>query len=196
MAGPRGEYSKTPQRREQILDAAFEVFRRSGYTAGSVSEIARQVGISQTSVMHHFTGGKIALLRGVLERRDGLAEDLLRGLQGRDFLAALVEISRRQGEQRGVVQLYRILSAEATDPQHPAFEYFRSRSHRIADAVAIAFTQAEAAGELREGVEPRAATLSTLSMTEGLEMLWLYGHDVDMAADITTHINSFLRRPL
>jgi len=196
VAGPRGEYRKSAQRREQILDAAFVVFSRSGYTAGSVSEIARQVGISQTSVMHHFAGGKLALLRGVLERRDATAEGLLQGLEGRDFLGALVEISRRQTGQRGVVQLYRILSTEATDPEHPAHAYFRERSHRIADAVTVAFAQAKAAGQLREGVDPRAAALSTLSMTEGLEMMWLYGHDVDMADDIRVFIDSFLTDPL
>ncbi|MFT4214360.1 MAG: TetR/AcrR family transcriptional regulator [Microbacterium sp.] len=196
MAGPRGEYRKSALRREQILDAAFDVFSRSGYTAGSVSEIARQVGISQTSVLHHFAGGKIALLRGVLERRDTAAADSLEELSGRDFLAQLVEISRAQAEQRGVVQLYRILSTEATDPGHPAHSYFHERSHRIADAVTVAFEQADAAGDLRDGVEPRAAALHILATIEGLEMLWLYGHDVDMAEDSRRDINSFLAHPI
>ncbi|HYP73193.1 MAG TPA: TetR/AcrR family transcriptional regulator [Microbacterium sp.] len=196
MAGPRGEYKKSAQRREQILDAAFDVFSRSGYTAGSVSEIARQVGISQTSVVHHFAGGKIALLQGVLERRDTTAENSLENLEGRAFLAGLVAISRNQAGQRGVVQLYRILSTEATDPDHPAHGYFRARSHRIADAVTHAFAQAEDAGDLRDGVEPHAAALATLAMTEGLEMLWLYGHDVDMAEDVRRFISTFLVQPL
>ncbi len=196
MAGPRGEYRKSAQRREQILDAAFEVFSRSGYTAGSVSEIARQVGLSQTAVMHHFAGGKIALLRGVLERRDSVAVDLLKGLRGREFLAELVDISRRQTQQRGVVQLYRILSTEATDPAHPAHAYFRERSHYIADEVAQAFAQAQQDGDLKEGVDPRVASLSTLAMTEGLEMLWLYGHDVDMAEDVRAFLSGFLTEPL
>jgi AcrR family transcriptional regulator len=196
MAGPRGEYRKSAQRREEILDAAFDVFSRSGYTAGSVSEIARQVGVSQTSVIHHFAGGKIALLRGVLDRRDNTAEGILEGREGRAFLEGLVEISRRQEGQRGVVQLYRILSTEATDPEHPAHDYFRERSHRIADAVTLAFEQARAAGELRDGVDPRTAALSTLSMTEGLEMMWLYGHDVDMGEDIRTFMSTFLVEPL
>ena len=192
----RGEYRKTAERRAQILDAAFTVFARSGYTASSVNEIAREVGITQTGVLHHFTGGKIELLRAVLEQRDSQAVGVLDERQGREFLAALVDISRLQASQRGVVQLYRILSAEATDPGHPAYDYFHARIIRIVDAVADAFAQVQADGGLREGADPREAALRSVAMTEGLEMLWLQGFEVDMAADIRDFINDYLVVPL
>ncbi|WP_432484150.1 TetR/AcrR family transcriptional regulator [Kineococcus esterisolvens] len=196
MAGPRGEYRKSAERRQQILDAAFSVFARSGYTGTSVNEIARAVGMTQTGVLHHFSGGKMALLRAVLEQRDVRAEHLLAGRCGRDFLAGLVEISRIQAGQRGVVQLYTVLSAEATDPDHPAREYFTKRFERIADAVTTAFAEEDAAGGLLDDVDPRRAALSSIAMTEGLELLWLNGLDVDMAEDIRRHISGFLRTPL
>ena len=196
MAGPRGEYRKSAERRAQILEAAHQVFARSGYTGSSVNEIARTGGMTQTGVLHHFAGGKIALLRAVLERRDTTAEDLLAGRQGREFLAGLVEISRRQADQRGMVQLYTVLGAEATDPDHPAHGYFAERFTRIADAVTDAFAAVGTAGGLRDGVDPRKAAMSTLAATEGLELLWLNGLDVDMAEDIRTHISGFLVTPL
>lgn len=196
MAGPRGEYRKSAERRAQILDAAHQVFARSGYSGSSVNEIARTVGMTQTGVLHHFAGGKIALLRAVLERRDTTAEDLLAGREGRDFLAGLVEISRRQADQRGMVQLYTVLGAEATDPDHPAHDYFAERFTRIADAVTAAFEHVREAGGLRDGVDPRKAAMSTLAATEGLELLWLNGLDVDMADDIRVHISGFLVTPL
>ncbi|WP_432537027.1 TetR/AcrR family transcriptional regulator [Kineococcus arenarius] len=196
MAGPRGEYRKSAERRSQILEAAFAVFARSGYTGSSVNEIARAVGMTQTGVLHHFAGGKMALLQAVLQQRDVRAELLLAGRHGRDFLAGLVEISRLQAGQRGVVQLYTLLAAEATDPEHPARAYFTERFRHIADAVTTAFAEEAAAGGLREGVDPRRAALSTLATTEGLELLWLDGLDVDMAEDIRCHISGFLRTPL
>ena len=196
MAGPRGEYRKSAERRAQILDAAFAVFARSGYTGTSVNEIARAVGMTQTGVLHHFAGGKTALLRAVLEQRDVRAEEQLAGRTGRDFLAGLVEISRAQAGQRGAVQLYTVLAAEATDPDHPAREYFTKRFERIADAVTAAFAEEDAAGGLLDGVDPRRAALSTIAATEGLELLWLNGLDVDMAEDIRRHVSGFLRTPL
>lgn len=196
MAGTRGTYRKTAQRREQILEAAFAIFAKNGYTASSVNEIARAVGITQTGVLHHFAGGKLALLTAVLQQRDALAEENLRGKTGREFLAALVEISRVQASQRGVVQLYRNLSTEAVDPEHPAHGYFRERLGRIIEAVTRAFSEVLAEDGLKPGIEPRAAALNTLAMTEGLEALWLQGLDVDMAEGIRWHINGFLAKPL
>lgn len=196
MAGTRGTYRKTAQRREQILEAAFAIFAKNGYTASSVNEIARAVGITQTGVLHHFAGGKLALLTAVLQQRDALAEENLRGKTGREFLAALVEISRVQASQRGVVQLYRNLSTEAVDPEHPAHNYFRERLGRIIEAVTQAFSEVLAEDGLKPGIEPRAAALNTLAMTEGLEALWLQGLDVDMAEGIRWHINGFLAKPL
>lgn len=196
MAGPRGEYRKSAERRAQILEAAHQVFARGGYNGSSVNEIARLVGMTQTGVLHHFAGGKIALLRAVLEARDTTAENTLAGRDGRDFLTGLVEISRRQADQRGMVQLYTVLGAEATDPDHPAHDYFADRFTRIADAVTHAFATVGTAGGLRPGVDPRRAALSTLAATEGLELLWLNGLDVDMADDIRQHISGFLTEPL
>ncbi|WP_102159201.1 TetR/AcrR family transcriptional regulator [Zhihengliuella halotolerans] len=200
MAQRRGEYKKTAARREQILDAALDVFSRTGYTASSVNEIARSVGMTQTGVLHHFPGGKIALFRAVMERRDAIALEILGDRAGVDFLAGLVEISRRQTGQRGVVQLYRILSAESTDPEHPAHSYFKQRLAMIAGALERVFRELEGEGRLRAGVDPRRAALDGLALTEGLELMWLNGFEVDMAADIRRYFNAqltedFLKTP-
>lgn len=196
MAGARGEYRKSAGRRAQILDAAHTVFARGGYSAASVSEIARAVGMTQAGVLHHFAGGKVALLRAVLEQRDHAAEDVLSGRQGRDFLRGLVEITTREASRRGYVQLYTVLSAEATDPEHPAHGYFADRFTRITDAVTVAFEQVQQEGGLREGATPRRAALAVSAMIEGLELLWLNGLDVDMAEDSRRHISSFLVEPI
>jgi AcrR family transcriptional regulator len=196
MARPRGEYRKSAERRLQILDAATAVFARSGYSAASVNEIARAVGVTQTAVLHHFAGGKIALLRAVLEQRDMRAEGTLADRHGRDFLAGLIEISRGQENQPGAVQLYSTLSAEAVDPDHPAHEYFMLRLNRIVDAVARAFAEIESEDGLRTGVEPRNAALLTVAMVEGLELLWLRGLVDDMATGVRGYMNSLLSVPL
>lgn len=196
MSGPRGPYRKSAERRSQILDAAFQVFSRSGYSASSVNEIAAAVGVTQTAVLHHFSGGKIALLRAVLEQRDRSAEIELEGLDGRRFLGELLEISRQQVGQRGVVQLYSMLAAEAIDPAHPAHDYFAQRFMRIAAAVEAAFRAVNDEGGLRPGTDPRRAALSTMASVEGAQLLWLSGLDIDFVAESRRVINSFLVDPI
>jgi hypothetical protein len=95
-----------------------------------------------------------------------------------------------------VVRLYTILSGEATDPDHTAHEYFRDRLRFIADGVTTAFAEAAAAGELRPDVTPAQAAVRLLAMTEGTQLLWLNGFDVDLGVTTRENINSFLTRPI
>ncbi|MFE3459266.1 TetR family transcriptional regulator [Nocardiopsis aegyptia] len=196
MARQRGTYKKTAARREQILEAAVTVFARSGYTAGSVNEIARVVGMTQTGILHHFPGGKVALLSAVMERRDEIAQGILAGREGRRFLYGLLEISRQQAGQRGIVQLYRILSAEATDPDHPAHRYFRDRFRLISGKLTETLTALREEGELRDGVDPEQAALGCIAMVEGLELLWINGFDIDVAEGVRRHLNMLLTSEL
>ena len=57
MAGAAREPSRNPSvrsTRERILVAAAELFAREGYSATSVRMIARELGISDPAVHHHF----------------------------------------------------------------------------------------------------------------------------------------------
>ena len=192
----RGEYRKSAARREQILDAAFAVFSESGYTASSVNEIARRVGLSQTGVLHHFAGGKTALLQAVLDRRDQLAEDILADRHGIDFLRALSEITRTQLDKRGMIQAYRMLSTEAVNPDHPAHAHFHDRQRRVLHGLERAFREAMDDGDAPLDLDPHAAALSCMAMTEGLEVLWLNGFTVDMVGDSRRHLQQFLTTEL
>lgn len=192
----RGEYRKSAARRQQILEAAFAVFSEHGYTASSVSEIARRVGMTQTGVLHHFKGGKTALLQAVLERRDEHAQAIIAGKRGIEFLRALPEITTTQLDKRGMVQMYRMLSTEALNPEHPAHAHFQARQRVVLDGIERAFREAVEDGDAPADLDPHAAALSCLSMTEGLEVAWLTGFDVDMVADSRRHIQQFLTTPL
>lgn len=192
----RGEYRKSAVRREQILEAAFTVFSELGYTASSVSEIARRVGMTQTGVLHHFKGGKVALLQAVLDRRDKHAQAIIADKRGIDFLRALPEITTTQLDRRGMVQMYRMLSTEALNPDHPAHEHFQSRQRVVASGLERAFREAIDNGDAPESIDPHQAALSCMAMTEGLEVMWLTGFDVDMVRDSRNHIQNFLTTPL
>jgi AcrR family transcriptional regulator len=56
-----------PDRRAAILDAALEVFSRSGYHGASIDEIAQEAGISKALIYEHFPSKK-DLHASLLER--------------------------------------------------------------------------------------------------------------------------------
>jgi AcrR family transcriptional regulator len=79
---PRLEQSRRPGNtaREEILDAAAELFTTVGYAATSTRRIADAVGMRQASLYHHFpTKDDIldALLAGTVDEPLALAADLL-----------------------------------------------------------------------------------------------------------------------
>jgi AcrR family transcriptional regulator len=65
---PRGRPQKTegPSTREKILDAAIDLFSQNGFHGTSVRDIARGVGIKESSIYNHFKG-KDGILAAILE---------------------------------------------------------------------------------------------------------------------------------
>ncbi|RZI92125.1 MAG: TetR/AcrR family transcriptional regulator, partial [Microbacterium sp.] len=66
---PRGPYAKTAERRREIIDSATAVFSEHGYRGGSLRQIAKELDLSLTTLMHHFPT-KTALLSAVLQQED------------------------------------------------------------------------------------------------------------------------------
>ncbi|GAA2025904.1 TetR/AcrR family transcriptional regulator [Catenulispora yoronensis] len=190
----RGPYAKSRRRREEILDAALEVFAQSGYRAGSISEIAERVGMSRAGLLHHFDS-KSTLLTAVLEHRDAVSGPLP-AEPGQDpgaILRALVALSAYNAEHRGVVELHCVLSAEATTEDHPARAYFASHYARQRDALTQAFATYAAAGRLRTGMEPGAAAAATLAALDGLQTQWLLAPEaVDLPAATARFLGRFV----
>ncbi len=180
----RGPYRKTAARQRDILDAALAVFGRSGYRAGSIREIAETVGMSQAGLLHHFES-KDALLTAVLRHRDDLSKPHYPEEGSIQTLLATVEVARFNMTHRGVVELYCVLSAEATAPDHPAHRYFADRYAWLRSVMLDAFQQMARTRELRPGVDPVVAARSTLAVMDGLQVQWLLDSaSVDMAADL------------
>src|SRR4051812_30799747 len=121
----RGEYAKTPARRQQILTAAVEVFSASGFHKGSLRDVAERAGLSQAGVLHHFPS-KNHLVEALLTWRDDESRhrfgDHATGLDKLRALIDLVEYNQRKTPE--LVELYATLSAEATSADHPVHGYF------------------------------------------------------------------------
>ncbi|WP_084105813.1 TetR/AcrR family transcriptional regulator [Demequina sp. NBRC 110056] len=194
----RGTYAKTAERRREILDAAFEVFSTSGYTNGSLRDVADRVGITQAGILFHFKS-KTELLAAVLEKRDQRSREYFATVTepGLEQLRAFVEVVRRNCEEPGMIELYTILTAEATVEGHPAHEFFRGRYDWIRSEAQQSFITMREEGTLRAGVEPAHAARSMLAIVDGMQLQWLYDRSgMDLVADVRAHLQSLITVPL
>ena len=104
----RGPYAKTAERRQQILDAALQVFASRGYQAGSMREVARVANMGLSTLMHHFNS-KEDLLLALLERRDADSPGQRTGTG--DLIADVLSQARWNQTIPELIALYTVLSA-------------------------------------------------------------------------------------
>jgi AcrR family transcriptional regulator len=187
-------YARGRARKRQILDVALDVFGESGYGAASLRDLARRAGISHAGLLHHFPS-KEQLLAAALEHRDELDGARLAGdpTDPWDVLDGLVSVVEHNARVPGLVELFCVLSAEATSPQHPAHGYFVRRYDRLVARVEAALQGLADDGRLPAGQEPRSLAVRTVALVDGLQVQWLLsGRSLDMAAELRAHLDRHL----
>jgi AcrR family transcriptional regulator len=191
-------YAKGRAKRREIIDQAMAMFGEVGYRGASLREIAARCGISHPGLLHHFPT-KEALLLAVLEHRDDADIEWLEtgSEDGVATLRHLVELVAVNTTRRGIVELYTVLSAEATSADHPAHAYFQDRYRRAVRTAGVAYERAAAAGALRDGVDPAAAGRQLIALMDGMQVQWLLDDaGTDMAGVVRAHVQDHLTVPL
>ncbi|MEU4575480.1 MULTISPECIES: TetR/AcrR family transcriptional regulator [Nonomuraea] len=184
--------TKGERTQARILDSAMELFSRSGFHAVSLRDIAAHAGLTHAGLLHHFPG-KDALLIEVLKRREVLTAELVAATgPGLDP----VEIIRRHVDQLaasmrtpGLVGLFVKLSAEATDPGHPAHAYFVERYRRLRKGAAWVLAELFAQATPPLPHDPDVVAGQLLAVVDGLQTQWLLDPDrVDMRASVAAFL--------
>ncbi|MFE0170673.1 TetR/AcrR family transcriptional regulator [Streptomyces sp. NPDC059002] len=157
------------QRRASILEAATEVFARTGYQRGKVSVIAARVGVSEPVVFQNF-GSKSALYRAVLDHAVShlceLLESTARSGRPVDELLAdfLAPAHQERLHARGSLGfLFADAHTLTGDPE--LAEAVRALHERFADHLTALLAQGQREGDIRPDLDPRTGAwwlLSTL----------------------------------
>ncbi len=198
--GPRGNYARGRERRDAIVQAAISLFGEVGFHGASLRDIAARAGISHPGLLHHFPT-KADLLAAVLVHRDdvdGAAASADRE-QGRDWLDTGLRIIERNTHRRAIVEMFVVLSAEATAPEHPAHDYYLARYRSLVEHTTQEFESWARQGRLRDGVDPAAAARTWVALQDGLQIQWLLSLDgppedrVDMVRDLEHYMRGIMR---
>ncbi|WP_342240897.1 TetR/AcrR family transcriptional regulator [Inquilinus sp. OTU3971] len=204
--GPKTRRSpKGQQRRQQILDAAMEMFAQGGYAGTSIASIAEKAGLTLPGLLHHFPS-KMSLLLAAMEERDHETGRLLaaetedrdprtgrrlspEGLTWRRVLDDARRVVRHNAGKRNLVQVFAILNGESLIDGHPAQPFFRRRSAYLLSFMQAAFRAGIDAGELRPDLDPQQLAYELIAMMDGLQIQWLRDPDtVDLAAGFDAYI--------
>lgn len=193
-------YAVGRARREQIIAEATRQFGRVGFHGATILEIAKECGISRAGLMHHFPT-KESLLMAVLAERDIADRERFRQngsarADGLGILRGMVDLAAHNSSIPGIIELYAVLSAEASAEDHPAHDYFVTRYERIRSGTRRALERAAAAGYLRDGVDPGNAAIELTAVMDGLQVQWLLSREIDMAKHLRLSIEDLLTSPL
>jgi len=180
--------------RARIVEVALEHFAAHGYRGTSLARIAKEAGLSQPGILHHFPT-KAALLGAVLTERDkrdlaavGLSDDEMADLDFPQALEVLEKIAARNVTNRSLVQFAHLVSAEATGGDHPAYEWVTVRTAYVRTFVTSAIRRSIEAGQLVDGVDPDRIGTLVVGVLEGLENQWLVDPDIDMVGSFQSFV--------
>lgn len=194
-------YPKGERRRAQIIQAAFQAFGTVGYRNASMLQLAADCGVSRAGLLHHFPT-KESLLEAVLEQREVQDGERFfpRGAAARDgleFLAGLVRLVAYNQANPGIVSLFAVLSAEASDPSHPAHAYFVARYERTRASMQRSIDDLAARKLLRDHVDPADVAVDLIALMDGLQIQWLLAPDrVDMPARFRARLCDIVAVPI
>jgi AcrR family transcriptional regulator len=188
----RGPYAKSARRQAEIVASATSIFSARGYRGGSLREIAKQLDLSLTAVVHHFPS-KSALLVAVLESADSAhADSFQEDSQDEGVAYAVLQYVRRNVDRPEMLRLLALMAAEASASDHPAHKWFRQRYEQTIDMLAIAIRRDQLEGRISNGRDSQGLAESLVALWDGLQLQWLIDPHRDIVAAMTAALKDLL----
>ena len=184
VIGRPGSYEKGVARRQEILERAAEVFRERGADGTSLRRIAAMIGVSHAALLHYFDSRE-QLLVAVYEHAESQRDTS--GEVADSAVDVLVKAAMINVGVPGMVELYTTLVASALAAEGtPSNEFFSHRFERIRTELTERFTAEQAAGRLREDVEPADMAALLIAASDGLQIQWLLEPSVELERTLET----------
>lgn len=184
VIGRAGSYEKGVARRQEILDRAIEVFRERGADGTSLRRIAQMIGVSHAALLHYFDSREqllVAVYEHAESQRD-TSED-----KSESGVDVLVQAAKINVGVPGMVELYTTLVAAALAAEGtPSNIFFRDRFARVRNDLAERFAAEQAAGRLRDDVEPADMAALFVAASDGLQIQWLLEPSVELERTLET----------
>jgi AcrR family transcriptional regulator len=170
-----GTTSRSEGTRRAILEAAFELYSRSGFRGTGLTAIGERVGVTHAAVLYHFGTAK-QLLAAVLEERTRQFYEQTAPAWAPGGLAAIANlpvVARFNVADPNLARLFTVLTAENLDPAAELHDHFRSRRRALHTLLVDLIGEAVAAGDARADVDAAAVADEMIAFMDGAQLQWL-----------------------
>jgi AcrR family transcriptional regulator len=189
-ADGRTRQARGDRRRQQILDAAVELFAAKGYRSTGVAALAERVGMTAPGMLYYF-GSKEGLLRETVAERDRASAPHAGDVGD---LASLRDIGKHNVETATLVRLYVVLGAESFDPDDPLHDFFVERYETARALTRMLLERELAARRIRADADIDQLAREIIAVIMGLEVQWLADPErVDLETSIRDYIDRLIR---
>lgn len=194
-SGPDADKSGNSARRQEVIDAAANVFARFGFHGVSTRALADELGIKVASLYFHLQSKEHALVeichRGLDEPMKFIEATLA---QPRDMKARLLHYFGLMREQLHAEADYinvfiherRHLGAEANAEITENLRLFRRKLRQL-------FEEAQEQGQLHPDLDPRAASLLMVGTIRNLSQLYVEGPMRDFETFMDHAVDALIR---
>lgn len=184
VIGRAGSYEKGVARRQEILERAAEVFRERGADGTSLRRIATAIGVSHAALLHYFDSREqllVAVYEHAESKRDTSGED------SENAVDILVRAAKINVGVPGMVELYTTLVAAALAAEStPSNLFFTDRFARVRGVITERLAQEQAAGTVRDDVDPADMAALFVAASDGLQIQWLLEPSVELERTLAT----------
>lgn len=167
MGRPK-KLDRAPYDVDSLADVALDVFRRRGFEATSIVDIANAAGLTKSSLYHHVQGKEELLLRGLDRALDALFAILVEdGARHGTAMERVAHVVRRTVELEFELlsEVTVLLRARGnTEVEQRAVERRREFDRQVARIVG----EAQQAGDARDDIHPVLLTRLVFGMINSL----------------------------
>lgn len=166
----------------------MDVFGEYGFAGGSLRTIAEQAGVNHATLIQHF-GSKEGLLTSVLEKWDRrTVENGLTDVSGLDYFQRLPNVMTAHQNNRGLLELFTTIAAEASNPTHPGRAFITQRYTTNLATLAALLREAVEAGDTGPltPAQIEAEVRLLTAMVDGIGLQWLLNPGTDIRSSVST----------
>lgn len=164
------------KRRQEILDAAIELWAVKGSHGTGITAVAERAGMTHAGLLHHF-GSKANLRLAVMEERDRRDRRILQRYFDEGDIDTLwdryPDIARANESEPGLAQLFIILVSESLDPASVGHTYFQQRYRRARRRQYRALRKAQQLGRVRDDIDCVKKAGEVVAFMDGALIQWM-----------------------